>query len=138
MDELTFPNRQTDREESESTHNMKNQLHFSSGNVREFDSSAWLWGPGRINRKWQRLDQQEMAGSSDTIMQVAMLCNAQLLYHSPESFSARTLLHMREPFGACKPQLDTEQQLHNHNNTYPWESTVSPSVTFHRLTSNDI
>ena len=46
---------------------MKNQLHFSSGNVREFDSSAgWpdLW---RINRKWQRLDQQEMA----------LLCNAQ-------------------------------------------------------------
>ena len=67
MDELTFPNRQTDKEESESTHNMKNQLHFSSGNVREFDS-LWLSGlaPGFMLGTYQqemaRLDQQEMAG----------------------------------------------------------------------------
>ena len=61
MDELTFPNRQTDREESESTHNMKNQLHFSSGNVREFDS-LWLGLLGTYQQEMARLDQQEMAG----------------------------------------------------------------------------
>ena len=114
MDELTFSNRPTDREESESTHNMKNQLHFSSGNV---DSSARAY-----QQEMARLDQQEMAG----LCNAAMLCNAQLLENPPA--------HAR----AVRRMQDTEQQLPNHNNTYPWESTVSPSVTFHRLTSNDV
>ena len=61
MDELTFSNRPTDREESESTHNMKNQLHFSSGNVREFDSSTVrLPDYGAYKQEMVRLDQQEI------------------------------------------------------------------------------
>ena len=57
MDERTFPNRQTDREESESTHNMKNQLHFSSGNVRSGLASGLMH-----QQEMARLDQQELAG----------------------------------------------------------------------------